>query len=243
MRVNLKALGLALVAALAMSAVVASAAQAAQAKFTAVGNVEAVAKGSQEAEVPNYFEGTPTGEKIECTTATYQATLKESSPTITVTPHYSGCAKSNPSGGSPTAVSIALNGCHYVFHTVGTTTAGETTHLTADVVCPPEVTGISISGPFGICVDHIEPQTGLTGVTATNKTGKVTVDVNIQNQIDYDHTDTAFCPWTATETRTDGDFVSSVLLTGYKHKGGLEAGPTGANTTYKAGTEVGIHVK
>jgi hypothetical protein len=242
MRITLKALGLALVAALAMSVFAAGAAQAESTEFTAEGEVASVAKGSQEEGQANYFEGT-SEEKVECSTADYQSTLGAGSTTITVTPHYSGCSK----GG--TGVSVTLNGCHYIFHTPTTETHGEeTTQIpaTSDVVCP-EGNSITISGPFGICVDHIEPQAGLEGVTFTNienaEGDQVTVDVNIKDQIAFNHTDTAFCPWTATETRTDGDFVSSVLMTGYTDPNELTTGPTGEETTYKEGTRIGIHVK
>jgi hypothetical protein len=238
MRLNLKALGLALVAALAMSAVAASAAQAANGKFRAQNNVEAVAKGAQEVGegIDNYFEATA-GEKVTCTTATYQATLKEADTTLTVTPHYAGCSK----GG--TGVSVTLNGCHYLFHTSGTTVDGDTPG-TADVVCPSGKE-IVIAGPFGICKDHIVPQTGLTGVTFTNvANGDVTVDVDITNQIHYTHEDNTFCPWTAggTETRTDGDFVSSVLMEGFVDAGGTSAGPTSGIGTYNTGNALNIEV-
>jgi hypothetical protein len=245
MSIRLKALGLALVAALAMSAVTASAAQAERAEFTAEGGVPAVVKGEQEGTV-NYFERTP-GEKIDCNTVDYQATLEEPNTTITVTPHYAECEK----GG--TGLSTALNGCHYVLHTVGTTTEvgeEEITHAATDIVCPEEE-AIEIKGPFGICVDHILPQTGLGGLTITNKLADettpkpyMTIHIDITKEITYYHEDTAFCPWEGPSAhREDGNFVSTVIMKGYEDLNELVEGPTGPETTYKEGNEVGIHVK
>jgi hypothetical protein len=247
MRVNLKALGLALVAAFAMSAVVAAAAQAENGQFTA-DEYPAIAKGFQETGEENYFEGTPE-EKVKCGTADYQATLEEHSTEITVTPHYDECEKVPGN----TAVNVTLNGCHYVFHTHGTTNESGETPGTADMVCPNKDDEITISGPLGICVDHIEQKSGMEGVTFTNKTPSthdeetgttkpyVTVDVHIE-EIPYTHTDTPLCPWTATETREDGTLVTTVKMKGYEDEGGLIEGATGAETTYNAGSQIGIDI-
>ena len=239
MRVNLKALGLALVAALAMSAVVASAAQAVNAKFTAPA-YPTVTKGNQYGTV-NYFEATP-GEKIECTKAEYQATLGEAKNTLTVTPHYSECA----------GRVIHLNGCHFDFETAGTTNGAGETPGTADVICPKGTT-ITITGNFGICEIHVQGSAdgknqNLKGITFTNTAnGDVTVNVDITKQIHYTDTDTAFCPFTANTTGTEGSFVSKVLMAGFVDEGS-EPHPT-TNTgshptvTYKTGAVRDIHVK
>jgi hypothetical protein len=239
MRVNLKALGLALAAVLVMSAVAASAAQAEISDFTA-DKYPVVVKGEQEGD-ENYLEATPE-EQLTCGVAEYQATLTQAVTTLTVTPHYAECKKNGE-----TAVSVALNGCHYLFHTHGTTVEGDTPG-TADVVCPEEKE-ITVSGPFGICVDHIPPQAGLGGtsgeVTFTNvpATGHVTVDVDITDTVHVKHTDTAFCPWTASETIEDGNFVSTVTMKGFEDETeGLITGPTGAETTYHANEEKPVNI-
>ena len=248
MRVNLKVLGLALVAALAMSAMTASAAQA-------IGEFEAdaypaVAKGNQEGP-ENYFEITSdathkNGSQTICESAVYNATLSAPSNVLRVTPHYSGCNQT-----------VRVNGCYFDFTTHGTDGSGNTTG-TVDVVCPGETT-IEVVGPFGICEVHIQgEETGvakgknqnLTGITFTNAVnGDVTVDVNITTQIHYTETDTAFCPFgSGSTTRTDGNFVSKVLMKGFKHAG-TENHPTTAGTaahpvlTYKAGVDTDISVK
>ena len=241
MRVNLKALGLALVAALAMSAVAASAVHAVG-DFTAA-SYPAVAKGSQEGkhgEGKNYFEITnKVEERVECETATYQATQSAETTVLTVTPHYAGCTKNG------TSVSIALNGCYFKFETTGTDAKGNTTG-TADVVCPVSTGAITIRGAFGICEVHVPGEVhsatsghnqNLAGVTFTNvANGDVTVDVDITGKVQYIETDTSFCPFGSESngvTQSNGNFVSSVLMQGYVDKGGLTEGSTG-KTTYNA---------
>ena len=227
MRVNLKALGLALLAAFAMSAVVASAAQATTAKFTAAA-YPAVATGNQEGGATNqtnFFEATAGQGKTECHVASYQMTLTEAQTSITVTPHYAQCSSSGFTN------HVDLNGCHFLFK-VGAIVSETDVHGTADVVCP---VGQSITlrvTVFGTtaCTTHIPAQTGLTGITYTNvANGDVTVDVDIKNQITYTETrDNGFCPFNTHVQTHDGDFVSKVLVEGFNDTGNEV---TGAGTT------------
>jgi hypothetical protein len=243
MKSYLKALGLALVAALAISALAAGAAQAENATFTAE-KYPAVAKGEQEGpedhsvEVGrNYFEITPDenheGERFECDTAQYQATLTDASHKLTVTPHYDSCTL----GG--TTANIALNGCHFEFETHGTEVEGDTPG-TAALRCPAEES-ITISGPLGICVSHVGEQEELEGITFTNKeSGDVTVHVEVTTEIKYTHTDTVFCPWEGGGTASDGGFVTDVTMEGFEDTEELVEGPTGPETTY--GTDKSLKI-
>lgn len=233
MRGNIKTLGLALVAVLAMSAVAASAAQAlTQAKFTADA-YPAVIKGAQEG-TENFLEATA-GRKTECKTATYQATLTEASTELTVTPHYAECEASG------VGTTVDLNGCDFRF-TAGTNTSAEDSHGSADIVCPGPIKSITVT--TFTCTVHIPAQNGLTGVTFTNKSAStVTVDVDITNQIKYTETDGFLCPFEGNTEGSDGDFVSKVTVHGFKD-GQPQAHPTTEGvTTYGTGAATAIDVR
>ena len=81
----------------------------------------------------------------------------------------------------------------------------------------------------------------LAGVTFTNvANGDVTVDIDITGKPNYIETDTAFCPFGSESsgvTQSNGSLVSSVLMQGFNHLGPNIQGPTGAGTTYSAGTQ------
>ncbi|MGC1851293.1 MAG: hypothetical protein WA687_02505 [Solirubrobacterales bacterium] len=182
---NLKTLGLALVAGFALSAMVASAASA-QGKFTSDGPVTWTATETGPAG-SNAF--TAFGATVECAGTTYtghaynvtpHASLPSGVTTATLTPKYPKCV-SKPSG-RPTTVD--MNGCDYVIHIGATKDKANTYLLTFDVVCPAgkEVTVTffttdpdHVNGtPF--CVWHIQPQTGLTGLHATDtKNGHIDI--------------------------------------------------------------------
>jgi hypothetical protein len=234
MRPNVKALGLAFVALVAIGALAGSAAHASNAKFTAA-EFPAVAKGVQEG-TENYFEWTP-GHKVECSTATYQATLGAAGPSLTVTPHYAGCREGR---------TITLNGCHFAFETAGTEKNGATPG-TADVICPSGKT-IEIKGAFGICELHIQGSAdgknqNLKGVTFTNvANGDVTVDINFEG-IHYTETDTSFCPYEGNTTETTAKLVNKVLISGFLDSGKTEPHTTTNVNTYVAGPAVNVHVR
>lgn len=247
MRGNLKALGLALLAAFAMSAVAASAAHGTTAKFTAA-EYPAVATGAQEGQPTNsdnYFEATP-NRKTECHVATYEATLAAASTELTVTPHYTQCSS------SILDVTVDLNGCHFTFKTGAIHSTTEVTG-TATVNCAEGKEITITAGGAPTCIIHIPgdntvpgspKNVNLTGVTFTNiANGDVTVDVDITNQIHYTDTDTQpiLCPFMGESTNANGSFRSTVLVEGFKEtKHGTNS--TG-NTSYEHGAAVNIDVK
>jgi hypothetical protein len=143
---NLKALGLALVAVFAMSAVAASTASA-----------QGAHNGMLTADGPMTLKGTQTGEllansltafgqKVTCpgneaiyTGHKYNITPHEKIPsgetTVTITPHYGICQI------APTIkVTVDMNGCDFVFHLTETVTGTteDKYKITSTIVCPKE---------------------------------------------------------------------------------------------------------
>jgi hypothetical protein len=265
MRGTLKALGLALLAALALSAVAATGAQAENketGRFTAE-KFPAVATGHQEGEVNRLKITTGAGEtvrSIECASATYEATLPEKSTSLTVTPHYTGC-KNNDG----IEVHVDLNGCDFKFTSETYTKATEETHGKVHIECPVgKQIEITVRNPFGtttgapLCVIDIKAQTGKATLTYTNKPAEaptpkpyVTVHANVTGLHYVETKPMALCPLTNNLTKENGIFESTVLVKGYEdlgnHVGKTEGDGTPANltdiTTYTEGAEQGIHVK
>lgn len=161
---NLKVLGLALVAAFAMSAVVASAASAQIGKITSDGPV--TLKGTETGGVgANSF--TAFGATVECPGSTYtghkvittpHTLIPSGSTEATITPKYVNCV----TGGNP--ATIDMNGCDYVFRDATTVSAG-TWGVTVDIVCPVGQV-IKITG--GACTVEVPAQTGKTGFHLSN---------------------------------------------------------------------------
>ncbi|HET6997152.1 MAG TPA: hypothetical protein VFI03_01055 [Solirubrobacterales bacterium] len=198
---NLKALGLAVVAVLAMSAVVASAAQA-EANFTA-SEYPAYVTGEQETGV-HEFLGAGTG--VTCTGAHFLShALGGPSPDLTVTAAYTGC-KDTTFGLSST---VTMNGCTYTFTTP---TKVATDHYTGkvDLVCPA---GKVVEVHVATCTLTISPKTELGTVTYTNKPAAtpkkdVTLDIAVKG-IPYKVDRGFLCPISSTydTTHNDGEYT------------------------------------
>jgi hypothetical protein len=134
---NLKALGLALVAALTMGAAMAVPAAQAQledAKLTAEESPVTL-DGTQE----GLLVKTRNGRSFHCTTADFHAIANSGDTTIDITPTYSGCT-SNIGGGPMTTT---MNGCTYRLHlkkdTIDHGGGNVTSTYTAEtqLLCPP----------------------------------------------------------------------------------------------------------
>jgi len=145
---NFKALGLALVAVLALSAMAATTASAQQGELTSDGPVTL---DITETGVAGSNALTAFGSSVECPGTTYKGhkfnvtpheLIPSGSTTATVTPQYK--QPCHVSGGRQ--ATIATNGCDFVFH-VGSTTGGVpgTYGVTADVVCPVAANGIHVT--------------------------------------------------------------------------------------------------
>jgi hypothetical protein len=203
---NIKVLGLALVAMLAMSAVVASAASATAFNFKSE-TVPTQLTGKQHA--GNDVFTTDAG-KVECTEATYLGEQTVSPVNnVSVVPTYTGCTAF---GFANTPIDV--NGCSYKFTAI-TKEAGNFEGA-VDIICPAgkviEVTA------FG-CTVTIGSQTGLKKVTYTNvgagTTREVTVDVNLTG-IKYEEHNKGIFPTCANNTvaTTNGTYVGAGLVTG-----------------------------
>lgn len=237
---NLKTLGFALVAVFALSAMAASAASA-QGKFTSDGPVTFKATETGPAG-SNAF--TAFGVTVECGGTTYTGHAYNVTPhtfipsgvsTATLTPKYPECiSKLNK---WPTTVD--MNGCDFVVHLGATTDKVDTYGLTLDVVCPAgkEMTvtfftteADHVNGtPF--CIWHIQPQTGLTGLHATDTTsGHITIAGAVKNvhitRVSPGNTHPEHCN---SLTTNEGSFDIDVTVNGFNEAGG----PTPISLSHK----------
>jgi len=210
-----KALGLALVAVFAMSALMASAAQA-QGVFT---NTEATTlTGTQDDEGgTNTATGlqtfTTTAGSVTCDEVHATASgLVANSSLTEITAHeisYNNTGKTTCTGPFSTSPKIEFGECHYLF-TVGQTigqTGMETTG-TAHIVCP---TGkqITITAPF--CQIHVPAQSPgghLIYKTVTGSPNDVTIEATVTG-IQYQGTE--LC-----SSGTTGQYKGNVTVKGYK---------------------------
>ncbi len=236
---KLKALGLALVAVFAMSAVASSAAQAGIFEITA--GTEATITGEQVAglvtgaETPKHEFTTKAG-VVKCTPATFHGVFKTAAPTeLKLSATYgnttagTGCTLAGVAG--PV---VHMNGCEYLFTAGDTTPAGNTNAITVatHLVCPAGKV-IDITTPVGnpACTITIGPQTFVQSmITAQNNaltgTGMdVTATIDVTG-IDYEvH---GKCPNAVPETvtQTDGTYRGVVTLKGDAIPGGGAVGVT-----------------
>lgn len=190
---NLKAMGLALVALFALSAVVAATASAQQGKLTGPGpmTLTATETGTGQNKLTAFGAG------VECPGSHYVGHKYNETPhkfipsgatTATLTPIYTETVTKEGKkdenclvAGVGWSATIDLNGCDYVIH-LGVTTGGvENTYgVTFDIVCPvgKEITvtlwtnkTLHTAEPLKpFCILHVPPQVGLVGAHATDTT-------------------------------------------------------------------------
>jgi len=186
---NLKALGLALVAVFAMSAIAASAASALE--FTATnGNYPVKFSGTQPAAEPHAF--TADGFTTECKVAEFNGTQKAKSSTSSATPTYKECEVAG-SGGFLSAT-VTMNGCEYVFDVSGGANA------TVDLVCPA---GKDVTIDAGSCVIHIAPFENKSHVNMSNNKPHIDAKPTVSG-IHAVLTDAFLCPFEGNTTTTTG---------------------------------------
>lgn len=202
---NLRFLGVAVFAVLAMSAVSASFASAAADDLTAE-QYPVTLTGKND---PNPPILKTTAGSYECTTSTLHATVSGPTTTVSATPTYSGCTCIG------VACTIDMNGCTYLIHmTEGTTS-------TVDIVCPA---GQEITLTNSKCILHVPPQTGLPHIVWTNvgagATREITGHVTISG-LRYKHTEGSGIGKCTSGEGTNGTLDWTVVVTG-------ETDPTGA---------------
>ena len=194
---NLKVLGLAIAAVMAMSAMMASAASAVP-QFTASAYPATVTgsntKGSE------VF--TTEGGKVECDSHFVSHSLSGASSTLTVTPTYTNCE----AWGLP--ATVQTEGCTYVLHATEKVSSGVyNNHV--DIVCP---SGKSIKITTTICIVEVKGQNGLTTVKTTNSGGSVTVEPNVSSVAYTVTADRWACPFGGTGNKTDGKYTGHVVV-------------------------------
>lgn len=245
---NIKALGLALLAAFAFSALAVQTASADTTKhqFATTGEAPTVLTGEQEAgEGKHKFT---VGEAtLTCEHVTFSGTVSGTEADhVSVVPSYTECHDS--SGSVP--VTVHVNGCTFTFHS-DTEETGEgesaTTHAPVDIVCPSgkEIT-ITISEAEKPCVVHVPPQTGLHGVTYTNITENekdaVTVTATV-NDIKATSTGGFICLVSGLSSEVKEHksvYTGATTVTGFKD---LSSAEEGEEHKYTDGEQTNIRVK
>jgi hypothetical protein len=224
---NLKALGLALVAVFAMSAVAAGAASAEPYEFHSDGPFTTLT-GTQSGATNDTF--TTDGGTVTCNTATYHGQISvEETSTISLAPTYSACTL-NPFGSAV----VSPNGCTYLIH--ADTQVGENDFTTeTDIVCPPGQEITVVASLFGTtkCTVHIPPQSLGTGITVTNQTtggGVSDIQAHISfNNIRYTETaGSGFGACSSTSGTANGTYSGLATISGDNNIGGatdIWAGP------------------
>jgi hypothetical protein len=170
---NLKTLGLALVAILAMSAFAASTASAGvttgkitsdgdftiTGEKTGVGDANALtAYGSSVTCNVSTYSGHRTLTEHETSTGVKHGFLLSGATEVTVTPHYTECTKH-----------VIMNGCDYVIRDATTTGGVNGTYgVTADLECPTGKTVTVDDTSIFNCDSHFGTQTGLIGAPLTD---------------------------------------------------------------------------
>ena len=205
---NLKAFGLALVAAFALSAVVASAASA---EFTSSSDSTTLFASALSTQT---FTAGGAGEEasVNCTGISVDgASLGTSSSEITAEPTYSGCSVSQ--GGSTFEGKVDPNGCHYVF------TTSETNNV--HIVCPEgqviKVTA-KILGAFRECLD-IHAQTPTNAVVDYSNNAGSPMDVKITSTVTgITYEKTGLCKGSVNEAN-NASYTGEVTVTGKDAEG------------------------
>ncbi|HEX9967947.1 MAG TPA: hypothetical protein VGB06_08365 [Solirubrobacterales bacterium] len=190
---KVKAVGLALTAALALIALAASSASATNPRFH---SEVAHTSLTGEQEIRNTFSvnaGT-----IHCSTATFAGTAAEATTTqLTIAPTYNGCKLTTVTLETLEAT-VDMNGCHYLF------TPGGQVHLT----CPSAP--IRVTAP--LCTVSVAPQT-VEKVDYTNVGEGTTRSVTVTSTAtSLTYTQSSFCP-TGGGTFSNGSYAGAVSTT------------------------------
>jgi len=201
---KLKALGLALFAAFAMSAIGAQAASADL--FTSADPDSTVLTSSADTEhVFSYSSG-----EVKCKVTKFSGTQTgETATELTITPTYEECTF----GGEPAAV--RTNHCDYKF-----TTETDEGHAPVGVECENKGEHIEVEIiPWNHCTLTIAPQTTGGGVTYTDEGGEVTVDITAEVEVTRDNPGShLFCAFIAESG--NGTYSGSSWMAGYEDEGG-----------------------
>ena len=234
---NLKALGLALVAAMALGAI---GAQGASAHEFRSGAADTVLTGSIESG-EHLFVGKAGVEPVKCSAATFEGrNAGTERDTVTVHPKYSSCSFL----GEP--ASVHTGGCNYIFDSDTTTSTHSSTgeHATVDIECEASHY-IEVTTEF--CDIRFNAQTSLHGVRYTevpNHSGKEAVTVNATvKTIAFETTAGSFCGLAGLPAGkyTSGEYTGNASVTGFKFSSEV-SGSTTNGRTWSHGEQVSITV-
>lgn len=202
----IKMLGVAMVAALALSAV----ASASAAEFRGASSPVTVT-GSQ----TTTHEFTVEGSTVTCTTAKFSsAATAVPTSSILITPVYSGCKAFGIAGAT-----VNMNGCQYKFHSGPPGTV--------DFSCSSGKTVISVSTFLGKCKvevpgSNLSKNQGLGGITYTNTpAGKVTVGASVTGITAEIVESTGVCPLKV-GTVTNASYSGQTVVEGNEGKTAIE---------------------
>ncbi len=205
-----KALGLALVAVLAMSVVVASAAQAAPV-VTTTGSTSVHATGEKIGE-----QFTIDGVTVTCEVSHYTGTATNGSSTLRVTPTYTGCKV-----GEAIPATITTHSCHYLFHLTKKDAGAPTPYTsTVNVECTEKPITIASTNPE--CFMEVKSQTGLGTVTATNGATDVNITPNVSGIKGTVTKDGFLCPFSSVGEKTGGTYKTTSPITATTASGSIQ---------------------
>jgi hypothetical protein len=204
---NLKALGLSLVAVLALGAMMASAAQAAP--FFHSESAPAIQKGT-EVEKNKFTTASGT---VECASTFRGTTTSTTTTTVTMKPTYSNCTAFGFVGAT-----IDVNECGYMFHLVENSSPAT---ATVDLECTNAGEEMRITA--GFCTVHVKQQSGLAHVTFANGGSKTSRDITATLNVGGIHyVSTSGC--FNSGTHTDGVYEGSVTIKGYTDPAEVQQG-------------------
>ncbi len=207
---NLKALGLASIAVVAMSAVAATAAQALPV-FTAV-KYPAIVDATTKREIGKSLEVLEVGgREVECEVSHFKGTLEKASSTLTVTPRYTdheegGVCKT----GQIFKTTVTENGCDYLFHLTKKDAADYTG--TMDILCPAgKLMEIHVRDTFNneSCKITIPEQKGLGTLTFKDNGNHIDVSGEVINVKSFMHSKSITCGINPGETK---EFKNSKII-------------------------------
>lgn len=175
MKRNLKVLGVAIAAMLAMS-VMASAASAQQ--YTAA-SYPVVVSGSQSTTHEFTIGG---NRRVKCSTASFTSPSQgAAASTITITPTYSGCTIKIPSTEGELDATVTMGSCDYLFNepTGLSSTVNITCSSGAIVIHVYNGLGVTHNEANTLCQYEVGAQNNLSSVTYENGGGNVTAKANV----------------------------------------------------------------
>jgi hypothetical protein len=243
---KLKALGLAMFAVFALSAVAVASAQAAEEFHSEAAHTVLTGTQDEDAGAASTAKLSIGGVTVECRETHIEGDQTgTTSATATVRPRYNGTS-GNPTGEPCTSfagsTTVATNMCHYK---LGAATDANG-HATASVICPAAGEAITISSAGCIIkitggpnnkVGGVEVNQNLKGVHYTNTGSGATRDITVKSTITGIHftTNGAFACVIAglPATGTNASYTGDVTTKGFNYT-------SGETTAYVDGAQVGI---